>query len=81
MIKVGVWGPGSMGVIALRGVIDHPQLELVDVVVHSDAKAGRDAESCVESRRSGWLPPRTQRPCSPAMPTWWYMPPAPTCGR
>ncbi|OBA73161.1 dihydrodipicolinate reductase [Mycobacterium sp. 1554424.7] len=32
-----------MGVIALRGVIDHPQLELVNVVVHSDAKAGRDA--------------------------------------
>lgn len=43
MLKVGVWGPGSMGVIALRGVIDHPALELVDVVVHSDAKAGRDA--------------------------------------
>ena len=43
MFKVGVWGPGSMGVIALRGVIDHPELELVDVVVHSDAKAGRDA--------------------------------------
>ncbi len=43
MFKVGVWGPGSMGVIALRGVIDHPELQLVDVVVHSDAKAGRDA--------------------------------------
>ena len=43
MFKVGVWGPGSMGVIALRGVIDHPELELVDVVVHSDSKAGRDA--------------------------------------
>ncbi|WP_082632470.1 NAD(P)H-dependent amine dehydrogenase family protein [Mycobacterium kyorinense] len=43
MYKVGVWGPGSMGLIALRGVIDHPQLELVDLVVHSDAKAGRDA--------------------------------------
>ncbi len=43
MLKVGVWGPGSMGVIALRGVIDHPELELVGVVVHSDAKAGRDA--------------------------------------
>ena len=28
VLKVGVWGPGSMGVIALRGVIDHPQLEL-----------------------------------------------------
>ncbi|HZC54014.1 MAG TPA: dihydrodipicolinate reductase [Mycobacterium sp.] len=43
MFKVSVWGPGSMAVIALRGVIDQPRLELVDVVVHSDAKAGRDA--------------------------------------
>jgi 4-hydroxy-tetrahydrodipicolinate reductase len=34
-----------MGVIALRGVIDHPELELVDLVVHSDVKAGRDAGS------------------------------------
>ena len=42
-IRVAVWGPGSMGVIALRAVIDHPELELVDLVVHSDAKAGRDA--------------------------------------
>src|ERR1700739_1807516 len=32
-----------MGVIAPRGVTDHPELQLVDVVVHSDAKAGRDA--------------------------------------
>jgi 4-hydroxy-tetrahydrodipicolinate reductase len=32
-----------MGVIALRGVIDHFELELVGLVVHSDAKAGRDA--------------------------------------
>jgi hypothetical protein len=43
VVKVGVWGPGSMGVIALRGVIDHPELQLTDLVVHSDAKAGRDA--------------------------------------
>ena len=42
-IKVGVWGPGSMGLIALRAVIDHPQLQLVDLVVHSDSKVGRDA--------------------------------------
>ncbi|KMV23587.1 dihydrodipicolinate reductase [Mycobacterium heckeshornense] len=32
-----------MGLIALRAVIDHPRLELVDLVVHSDAKAGVDA--------------------------------------
>ncbi|HEY9303228.1 MAG TPA: dihydrodipicolinate reductase, partial [Mycobacterium sp.] len=43
MYKVGVWGPGSMGLIALRGVIDHPRLQLVDLVVHSEAKVGRDA--------------------------------------
>ncbi|MBW0016321.1 MAG: dihydrodipicolinate reductase [Mycobacterium sp.] len=43
MLKVGLWGPGSMGLIALRGVIDHPELQLVDLVVHSDAKAGHDA--------------------------------------
>ncbi|MEZ0053418.1 hypothetical protein ABIA30_004447 [Mycobacterium sp. MAA66] len=42
-IKVGVWGPGSMGIVALRAVIDHPQLELVGLVVHSESKAGRDA--------------------------------------
>ncbi|MGH3645496.1 MAG: NAD(P)H-dependent amine dehydrogenase family protein [Mycobacterium sp.] len=42
-VKVGVWGPGSMGVIALRAVIDHPELELVALVVHSEAKQGRDA--------------------------------------
>jgi 2,4-diaminopentanoate dehydrogenase len=43
---VAVWGPGSMGVIALRGVIDHPELELVDLVVHSDVKAGRRRRLC-----------------------------------
>ena len=51
-IRVAVWGPGSMGVIALRGVIDHPELELVDLVVHSDVKAGRDAG---EHRLSPWI--------------------------
>jgi 4-hydroxy-tetrahydrodipicolinate reductase len=28
---------------ALRGIISHPELELVGLVVHSDYKAGRDA--------------------------------------
>lgn len=42
-MKVGVWGPGSMGIVALRAVIDHPQLELVNLVVHSAGKAGMDA--------------------------------------
>jgi 4-hydroxy-tetrahydrodipicolinate reductase len=32
-----------MGLIALRSVIDEPGLELTRLIVHSDAKAGRDA--------------------------------------
>jgi hypothetical protein len=32
-----------MGLIVLRGVIDHPELELVGVVVHGESKAGKDA--------------------------------------
>lgn len=43
MTKVAVWGPGSMGVIALRCVIDHPDLELVGLVVNNPDKAGMDA--------------------------------------
>ncbi|MFJ4653414.1 dihydrodipicolinate reductase [Nocardia sp. NPDC088792] len=43
MIKVAVWGPGSMGLIALRAVIDHPELTLTGLVVHSTTKVGVDA--------------------------------------
>lgn len=41
--RVILWGPGQVGVGALRAVIAHPGLELVGVVVHSETKAGRDA--------------------------------------
>jgi 2,4-diaminopentanoate dehydrogenase len=60
VIKVGVWGPGSMGVIALRAVIDHPEMQLVDVVVHSDSKAGRDAGELCGIGRVGVI--ATQHP-------------------
>ena len=39
------WGTGNVGAFALRSVIQHPELELVGVVVHSREKAGRDAGS------------------------------------
>jgi len=41
--KVIHYGTGFSGMHALRGIISHPQLELVGLVVHSDDKAGRDA--------------------------------------
>jgi hypothetical protein len=38
-----LWGPGQIGIGALRALIQHPGLELVGVVVHSEHKRGRDA--------------------------------------
>ncbi len=41
--KVIQWSTGNVGGYALRAIINHPDLELVGVVVHSDSKAGKDA--------------------------------------
>lgn len=41
--RVVLWGPGQVGVAALRAVIRHPDLDLVGLVVHSEAKEGCDA--------------------------------------
>jgi 4-hydroxy-tetrahydrodipicolinate reductase len=41
--RVVQWATGNIGTRALRAVIEHPDMELVGVYVHSGAKAGRDA--------------------------------------
>ena len=41
--RVIQWGTGNVGAFTLRFIIEHPELELVGVCVHSDAKAGKDA--------------------------------------
>lgn len=41
--RVVQWATGNIGARALRGVIEHPRLTLVGVVVHSADKEGRDA--------------------------------------
>jgi len=41
--RVVHWGTGNAGALALRGVIAHPDLELVGVLAHSEEKVGRDA--------------------------------------
>ena len=41
--RVIQWGTGNVGTFSLRCIIDHPELELVGVCVHSDAKTGTDA--------------------------------------
>jgi len=41
--RVIQWGTGNVGAFALGAILDHPDLELAGVWVHSDAKVGRDA--------------------------------------
>jgi 4-hydroxy-tetrahydrodipicolinate reductase len=41
--RVVQWATGNVGSRALRRAIEHPDLEVVGVYVHSDAKVGRDA--------------------------------------
>ncbi|MDZ4265060.1 MAG: dihydrodipicolinate reductase [Mycobacterium sp.] len=41
-LRVVQWATGGVGVAAVRGVLEHPDLELVGCWVHSPAKAGRD---------------------------------------
>ena len=42
-LRTVVWGTGNVGRAAIRAVDAHPGLELSDVIVHSEAKVGRDA--------------------------------------
>jgi 2,4-diaminopentanoate dehydrogenase len=41
--RVVQWSTGSVGASALRAIIEHPDLELIGVVVSDPAKEGRDA--------------------------------------
>ncbi|BBY63503.1 NAD(P)H-dependent amine dehydrogenase family protein [Mycolicibacterium helvum] len=41
--RVVQWGTGAVGVEAIRGILGHPDLELVGVKVYSEGKAGTDA--------------------------------------
>ena len=42
-LRVVQWSTGNVGRWALRGIIDHPGLDLVGVWVSDPAKTGRDA--------------------------------------
>ncbi len=42
-IRVIQWSTGNVGRFSLRCILNHPELELVGVWVHSEKKSGRDA--------------------------------------
>src|SRR3546814_10448835 len=41
--RVVQWATGNVGARSLRTLIEHPDLELVDLYVYGETKAGRDA--------------------------------------
>nr|WP_322769369.1 hypothetical protein [Frankia sp. Cr1] len=46
--RVVQWATGNIGARALRAVIEHPNLTVAGVYVHTPAKAGRDAGELCE---------------------------------
>lgn len=52
-LKVVQWATGGVGVAAIRGILEHPDLELVGCWVHSESKHGRDVGELVGSAPLG----------------------------
>jgi 2,4-diaminopentanoate dehydrogenase len=53
--RVVQWATGNTGKLALRAVIDDPELELVGVRVYDEDKAGKDAGELVDGPPTGVL--------------------------
>jgi 2,4-diaminopentanoate dehydrogenase len=51
--RVVQWATGSVGASALRAILEHPQLELVGLLVSDPAKEGRDAGELCGAGPSG----------------------------
>ena len=52
------WATGTVGEHAVRGIVDHPQLELAGLWVHSESKEGVDAGELVGIAPTGVLATR-----------------------
>ncbi|MFE9321044.1 dihydrodipicolinate reductase [Nocardia sp. NPDC052278] len=53
--RVVQWATGTIGARALRGVVEHPKMELVGLFVHSADKVGRDAGEFCDILATGVL--------------------------
>ena len=52
-LKVVQWATGGVGLAAIKGVLEHPDLELVGCWVHSEAKHGKDVGELIGSAPLG----------------------------
>lgn len=48
-LRVVQWATGSVGIAAVKGILEHPELELVGCWVHSEAKSGKDVGEIIGS--------------------------------
>ena len=46
-LRVVQWATGGVGIAAIKGVLEHPELELAGCWVHSEAKSGKDVGDIV----------------------------------
>jgi 2,4-diaminopentanoate dehydrogenase len=52
-LRVVQWATGGVGVAAIKGVLEHPDLELVGCWVHSEAKSGKDVGELIGAEPLG----------------------------
>ncbi|MCX2933019.1 dihydrodipicolinate reductase [Mycobacterium sp. CVI_P3] len=52
-LRVVQWATGSVGVAAIKGVLEHPELELAGCWVHSKDKAGKDVGEIIGTEPLG----------------------------
>lgn len=52
-LRVIQWATGSVGVAAIKAVLEHPELELVGCWVHSKAKSGKDVGEIIGTAPTG----------------------------
>ncbi len=53
VLRVIQWATGGVGAAAIRGVLEHPELELAGCWVHSADKAGRDVGAIIGTEAIG----------------------------
>ncbi|CAM5731086.1 dihydrodipicolinate reductase [Mycolicibacterium aubagnense] len=52
-LRVVQWATGGVGVAAIKGVLEHPDLEFVGCWVHSETKNGKDVGEIIGGERLG----------------------------
>lgn len=68
-LRVIQWATGGVGTAAVKGVLDHPELELVGCWVHSEAKAGKDVGDIIGTPPRAWPRPTASTRYSRPTPT------------